>query len=493
MFQGTGSGVGKSIVAAALCRVLARRGIRVAPFKAQNMALNSFVTAEGKEMGRAQVFQAEACGIAPEARMNPILLKPTGDSRSQVIVMGEPVDHYSARDYYTRYNTHLEVVRAAYDSLAADYEAVIIEGAGSPAEINLQKTDLVNMNMAAYASAPVMVIGDIDRGGVFAWMKGTWDLVPDRHRKLVKGFLINKFRGDISLLEPGIRQFEELVPVPVLGTLPWLHGLDVDQEDGCFIHSSAADVRPDEALGIAVIKLPRISNFTDFSPLAFERDVRLVFASEPSGLDDAHCIVIPGTKATASDLQWLRSTGMADVICRRAREGTAMIVGICGGYQMLGMEIHDPCGIESNISVMPGLGLLPLRTEMSSDKELCQRKCTVCMPPVIPHPVEVEGYEIHMGRTLALGAYIPLGPGLDQSTGAASEDFPVWGTYLHGIFANDAFRRRLLDYLRQRAELAPIKRQDSWREHRLSQFDRLADWFEGSVDMEKLAEIIGIV
>lgn len=491
MFQGTGSGVGKSIVAAALCRILSRQGCSVAPFKAQNMALNSFVTADGKEMGRAQVFQAEACGIAPEARMNPILLKPTGDSRSQVIVMGEPVDHYSARDYYTHHEKHLSIVGAAFDSLAEDFDIIVMEGAGSPAEINLQATDIVNMAMAEYAGAPVIIIGDIDRGGVFAWLKGTWDLVREPHRHFIKGFLINKFRGDVSLLEPGIRQFSDIVPVPVLGTMPWFNGIEVDQEDGCFVHSAGAEVAPREALHICVIHLPRISNFTDFSPLGFEPDVELRFSSNPAEAGRPACIILPGTKATRQDLQWLKQSGWIDFI-RKQHENGVMVCGICGGYQMLGMEVRDPKGIEGPAGTTPGLGLLPIVTTMEGKKQLCQTKANIFLPPMISESIDVQGYEIHMGQTTATGPFTQLGPDMDQSAAAASSDLQAWGTYLHGIFANDGFRRGFLDYLRKKQGLTPINRSQSWHVHREEQLDGLADWMETNVDMARLRSIMGI-
>ncbi len=491
MFQGTGSGVGKSIIAAALCRSLYRHGVKVAPFKAQNMALNSFVTADGKEMGRAQVYQAEACGLAPDVRMNPILLKPTGDSRSQVIVMGEPVDHYSARDYYLHHRRHLSIVHDAYDSLASDYDVIVLEGAGSPAEINLQATDIVNMSMAEYAGAAVIVVGDIDRGGVFAWLKGTWDLVQDRHRSLIKGFLINKFRGDVSLLEPGIRQFEEIVPLPVLGTLPWFDSIDVDQEDGCFVNSSGASLPPGESLRIAVVHLPRISNFTDFAPLSYEPDVELVFAKSPSEAGDACCIILPGTKATRSDLQWLSRTGWSDFIKKCHTDGV-MIAGICGGYQMLGVEVDDPEGIEGPAGSSPALGLLSIRTIMQGKKELCQAEAVVHLPGMTTGPVEIEGYEIHMGRTEACGTIQPIGPGLSPSQGAARHDLSAWGTYFHGIFASDSFRHGFLDYLRERSGLSPVKRKGSWSKHRQEQLDALADWLEASLDMDKVFTIMGL-
>ncbi len=491
MFQGTGSGVGKSIIVAALCRVLWKKGIRVAPFKAQNMALNSFVTADGKEMGRAQVYQAEACCLMPDVRMNPILLKPTGDSRSQVIVMGEPVGHYSARNYYTHHKHHLEVVRAAYDSLSSEYDVIVLEGAGSPAEINLQHTDIVNMNMADYARSPVVIVGDIDRGGVFAWLKGTWDLVQDRHRRLVRGFVINKFRGDISLLEPGIRMFEQMVPVPVVGTLPWFDSIEVDQEDGCFVNSSRAQVPLEEALRICVVHLPRISNFTDFAPLAFEPDVELVFARKPAEASDACCILLPGTKATRSDLEWLDAAGWSEFIRKRHEQGV-MVAGICGGYQMLGQEVRDPRGIEGPSGTTSGLGLLPVVTEMEGRKELCQTEAHVLLPPMVPGPVTVKGYEIHMGKTVPVGNFIPLGPGLDTSQGAANDDLGVWGTYFHGIFENDDFRHGFLNYLRRTCGLPALNRQSVWYEYRRQQLDQLAEWLETGVDIELLCRVIGI-
>ncbi|HID96991.1 MAG TPA: cobyric acid synthase [Thermodesulfobacteriaceae bacterium] len=491
MFQGTGSGVGKSIIAAALCRVLFRMGVRVAPFKAQNMALNSFVTADGREMGRAQVYQAEACGLDPDVRMNPILLKPTGDSRSQVIVMGRPVDHFSARDYYACHRQHTETVRRAYDSLAADFEAIVIEGAGSPAEINLQATDIVNMNMASHARSPVIVVGDIDRGGVFAWLKGTWDLVPDRHRHLIRGFIINKFRGDVSLLQPGVEQFARMVPVPVLGVMPWFEGIEVDQEDGCFVRSSGAAVCEEDAVRICVVHLPRISNFTDFAPLGFEHDVDLAFCRSPDQAGRCSCIIIPGTKATRRDLEWMHRSGWTGYLTEAAARGV-MIAGICGGYQMLGLEVKDPDGIEGPPGTSPGLGLLPVSTVMAGRKELSQVRAEVLMPPMIPGTVQINGYEIHMGRTSAEGKFMPIGPGLDEGTGAAVHDLSAWGTYIHGIFACDGFRRDFLDFLRIQSGMKPVERSRSWRKYRDEQIDSLAAWMEQSVDMGAITALMGL-
>ncbi|NDY43599.1 cobyric acid synthase, partial [Dissulfurirhabdus thermomarina] len=324
MFQGTGSGVGKSVAAAAFCRVLARRGVRVVPFKAQNMALNSFVTPDGKEMGRAQVFQAEACGLAPDVRMNPILLKPSADAASQVIVMGEAVGHYSARAYYQEFEAHRRVAREAFDALAAEYEVVVLEGAGSPAEINLQDTDLVNMDMAAHARAPVVLVGDIDRGGVFAWIKGTYDLIPEAHRGLVAGFLVNKFRGDPGLLRPGIEAFARLVPVPCLGVLPMFRDIEVDQEDG--VHVEALERRgARRPIRVVVVRPERISNFTDFGSLAAEPDVSLVFARRPEEAEGADCLVLPGTKATMADLEILRRAGWGEALAAAAADGVPVV------------------------------------------------------------------------------------------------------------------------------------------------------------------------
>ncbi len=486
MFQGTGSGVGKSLMVAALCRLLKRKGIKVAPFKAQNMALNSFVTHEGLEMGRAQVYQAEACGLLPDVRMNPVLLKPTGDARSQVILMGKPRGHYSARDYYRHFRFHREVVREAFDSLAREFDAIVIEGAGSPAEINLQDHDIVNMEMAAYARSPVLLIGDIDRGGVFAWIKGTYDFVPRRHRHLVSGYLINKFRGDPSLLAPGITRFQELIQLPCLGVLPWFQHIAVDQEDGVFVKELE---RGGGEIRITVVHLPRISNFTDFAPLAFETDVTLRFASRPEELDSPDCLIIPGTKATRSDLDYLRESGWEKAIKSLARKGT-LVLGICGGYQMLGLEIRDPQGVEGSPGATPGLGLLPVNTEMSREKYLTQTSCVMNHPVLLRREDKVSGYEIHMGRTWSEGECIPLGPGIDASVGAASPGLEVIGTYLHGIFENDRLRRDLLNHLRCKRGLEPIETYRNYRAFREEQFDLLADWFGAHSDIPGIMRLL---
>jgi len=490
MFQGTGSGVGKSMLVAAFCRVLWQKGFRVAPFKAQNMSLNSFVTLDGLEMGRAQAYQAEACGLLPDVRMNPILLKPTGDSQSQVILMGKPAGNLAARSYYSNYQDNLKVVRQAFDSLSRDFDLLVLEGAGSPAEINLQATDLVNMEMAAYAGAPVVIVGDIDRGGVFAWLKGTYDLVSERHRTRVSGFIINKFRGDMSLLSPGISKFQQIIPLPVFGVLPWFNDIVADQEDGVFVNAVSGK-NHNGPLKITVVHLPRISNFTDFAPLAFERDVALSFAQRPEESSRCDCLIIPGTKNTRSDLEFLKDTGWDTTIHDRAKNGT-IILGICGGYQILGIEVRDPDGVEGQPGSSSGLGLLPVVTEMYSKKSLSRTDITVELPPLFPDPLPVKGYEIHMGATRAEGSFIPLGPGLGADIGAVSENMVAIGIYIHGMFENDSLRRYFLDFLRTRQGLEPIKRVVSYSAFRKEQLDRLACWISDHADIPGLLSLMDL-
>ncbi len=489
MFQGTGSGVGKSLLVAAFCRVLRQMGVRVAPFKAQNMALNSFVTYDGLEMGRAQAFQAEACEIAPDVRMNPILLKPTGDASSQVILMGKVACNMPAGSFYQNRQRHLAVVKEAYCSLAGEFDVIVIEGAGSPAEINLQATDIVNMETAAYANAPVIIIGDIDRGGVFAWLKGTYDLVPDAHRSRIAGFLINKFRGDPLLLAPGLSQFQDIVPLPIFGVLPWFSDITVDQEDGMYVQEVSS--RRKASVNISVIHLPRISNFTDFAPLAFEKDVALSFVRRPCELKDCDCLVIPGTKATRADLDFLRTVGW-DFAITRLLDAGVFILGVCGGYQMLGEEIRDPYGVEGQAGASSGLGLLPVITEFEADKCLKNTSVILNAPPLFNGPVEATGYEIHMGSTRPCGPFKCLGPGIGAEIGALGADSPVAGIYLHGIFENDIPRRMFLDYLRAKKGLDLIGEVSCYGEFRKAQFDRLAGWLKNHVDMKALLSLVGI-
>jgi cobyric acid synthase CobQ len=514
MFQGTSSGVGKSILAAALCRALRNRGIKVAPFKAQNMALNSFVTPDGREMGRAQVFQAEACGLAPDCRMNPILLKPTADAKSQVIIMGHPAADLEARGYYRRSERHFSVVKEAYDSLSSEYEIMVIEGAGSPAEIILQDTDIVNMRMARHADAAVLIVGDIDKGGVFAALKGTYDLLRAEDQPLVKGFLINKFRGDPSLLEPAFDLFKGFSQVPILGVLPWFSHIETDEEDGVFVDKiERVPDRPDRVT-IGVIALGRISNFTDFAPLCAEQDVEMRLVSRPGQLEGCDLVIIPGTKATTSDLEAMRETGLFSAILEARKRGV-VIIGICGGFQMLGLGISDPLGTDGRPGNYRGLGLLEVETEMEGRKFLHLTETKISWPELLgsQEPMHVSGYEIHMGRT----TFCQRGPQgqspsgeeeergkrrleqIEKGTlsrsyllGALSEDGLVMGTYLHGIFENDEFRWHLLNAIRERKGLSAITKRPSYKEARQENLDRLARWFEDAVDVEHLMKMAGL-
>jgi len=489
MFQGTGSGAGKSIVAAAMCRAIKRRGIRVAPFKAQNMALNSFVTARGDEMGRAQVFQAEACGLLPDVRMNPVLLKPSADARSQVILMGQPDEHVSAADYYQRSKKHWQVVTGAFDSLSEEFQVMVLEGAGSPAEINLQATDIVNMKMAEYAQAAVIIVADIDRGGVFAALKGTYDLVQEKHRRLIKGFLINKFRGDVKLLRPGLEMFRKIVPVPVIGVLPWFTDIHVDEEDGVFVNNLASSRRDSDDLIISVVKLPRISNFTDFSPLSCEPGVSVKLVTTPDEAAGSHMIIIPGTKATIPDLESMRDKGWQEALSRFVSRG-GFVMGICGGYQILGQTITDDHGTDGRAGTSQGLGLLPVKTRMAREKTLKQVSITLSNPYFSPSPIDIKGYEIHMGQTMSTNPHCSFGEGLGPETGVYDAEKGVLGTYLHGIFENDEFRAVLLNLVRRRNHLPEKKTGLNYRRFRARQFDLLADWLETSCDMEKLMGFI---
>jgi len=418
MFQGTGSGVGKSLLTAGFCRLLKGMGVRTAPFKSQNMALNAGVTTEGLEMGRAQILQAEAAGILPDVRMNPVLLKPQGMSKSQLVRMGRVEGVFSAREYYELSAENFSVSCSAFDSLAAEYDVILMEGAGSPAEINLHKTDIVNMRMAEYAGADVHIIGDIDRGGVFAWMKGTYDLLPAGSAKLVKGFIINKFRGDKSLLEPGIKMFEELVPIPVAGVMPYMR-LTLEEEDSQDIHSDTEKAE----IKAGVIRLPYISNFSDFAALKAMKNVQLIYASKPAELNDCDVVIIPGSKHTVYDMNFLRETGFAEAVVKMAE--SKPVIGICGGFQMLGETISDPDGIEGEKGETAGLGLLALKTVITKQKELIHKEYT---GQNSWRGITLKGYEMHMGKT-ETGDLESL-----AEKGVCTAKGRVFGTYLHGFF-----------------------------------------------------------
>jgi adenosylcobyric acid synthase len=460
MIQGTGSYVGKSVVTAALCRYFLEEGYRVAPFKSQNMSNNSFVTTEGGEIGRAQAFQAQACGIEPRVSMNPILLKPGTDVGAQVVVLGKAVKVMSAREYHAYQPQLLGIIRESLEALLREYDVVVIEGAGSPAEVNLRPFDIVNMATARMAAAPVVLVGDINLGGVFAWLVGTLELLPEDERALVKAFIINKFRGDISLLYNGLEFLEQKTGKKVLGVLPWVKDLAVAEEDGIpDTKWKGPDAGDPDKVQIQVILLPHISNSTDFESLEGEPDVALRYVAEAPPPDTAppDLLIIPGSKSTMADLAYLRGAGLAEYT-HRCRQSGVPVVGICGGYQMLGRELLDPLGVESSAARMEGLGLLDVTTTFEPEKTTQQVRGIS-----LEDEEEVEGYEIHMGQSICAPTTGPRfkitsegGAGVERYEGAVSADGCVWGTYVHGVFDAPAFRRRILNRLRARRGWAPL-------------------------------------
>ena len=476
MLMGTASHVGKSILTAALCRNFFRAGINVCPFKAQNMALNSFVTANGLEMGRAQVAQAEAAMLEPVVDMNPVLLKPTGNSTSQVIINGRAVGVMSAAQYHNGYSLKaFDAVKAALNRLDQQFELLVIEGAGSPAEVNLKDNDIVNMRVAKYLNAPVILIADIDRGGSLAALVGTLELLDPDERDLVKGLVINKFRGDVSLFTPAVDFLERKTAKPVLGVLPFIDRLGIDDEDSVSLDDKSSTVEGE--LNIAVIRLPKISNFTDFDSLAGECDVTLRYVTTVDEIDDADVIVVPGSKNSSNDLMWLRAEGFEDAIKRRAAEGAA-IVGICGGYQMLGRKIFDPHHTESTVEEIE---LLPLITTFAVEKLTRQVTLDRLKFRFLDDEIDgrvLEGYEIHAGETEPSSASLMM------------VDGNVFGTYVHGIFDNDDFRRQMLNAVRRRKGLAPLENTRNRRAEKQAAYDRLARIVRDNLNMALLDEII---
>ncbi|PTX64563.1 adenosylcobyric acid synthase (glutamine-hydrolysing) [Melghirimyces profundicolus] len=499
MFQGTGSDVGKSVLATAFCRMLRQDGHSVAPFKSQNMALNSYVTRDGLEIGRAQGVQAEACGVEATADMNPILIKPSGDTRSQIVVRGKPLGDMDARSYREDFHRGAwAVILDAWERLRKQADVIVIEGAGSPAEINLKDRELVNMRLAKTIQAPVLLVADIDRGGVFAQIVGTMELLEPGERERVVGFLINKFRGDPSLLEPGLRWLEERTGKPVLGVIPFLPDIRIEAED-----SVALDHRPrmrgeGERIRMAVIRHPRISNFTDLDPLEREPDVELDYVDRPESLGSPDVIILPGSKNTVEDwLHWSRMH-LADAIRRRMEEG-ARVVGICGGFQMMGEEIRDPRGVESDRKRAEGLKVFPLVTDFSPEKRTLRVRGVVSARPeswASLKGLPVSGYEIHMGITHPTSGREPLlriaAEGeAERAEGSITPDGRHWGTYLHGIFDNDAFRRSWLNGIRRDKGWLPLEETVRFREMREAAFDRLADHVRQHVDLKRLYRILG--
>ena len=478
MIQGTMSNAGKSLLAAGLCRIFRQDGYRVAPFKSQNMALNSFITKAGAEMGRAQVVQAEAAGIEPDVRMNPILLKPTTDVGSQVIVNGQVQGNMRAMEYYRRKREFIPAVMEAYNSLAQEYDIIVIEGAGSPAEINLKATDIVNMGLAELVDAPVLLVGDIDRGGVFAQLYGTIALLEPQEQRRIKGTIVNKFRGDRAILQPGIDILEKICGVPVAGVIPYTH-VDIDDEDSLSTRFHTGDGRKD--IDIAVVKLPRISNFTDVSPLERFESVSVRYLERPDQLHQPDMILLPGTKSTIADLLWLRQSGLEAAICQQAARG-CIVFGICGGYQMLGTSIRDPLGVEAaGVTEVKGMGLLPMDTVFQGEKVQQQTGGvfgTISGPLHSLSGMTYTGYEIHMGRS---GQQLP--PLVSRGN--------VYGSYIHGIFDGAGIAQAIIGDLAARKGIDPgtLTVFDPER-YKQEQYDKLADAVRGGLDMDFVYKVL---
>ena len=494
MIQGTMSNAGKSLVTAGLCRVFKQDGYKVAPFKSQNMALNSFITKEGLEMGRAQVMQAEACGIEPSVNMNPILLKPTNDVGSQVIVNGEVLGNMSARDYYKKKTELIPHIMEAYNNLAKEYDIIVMEGAGSPAEINLKENDIVNMGMAKLVNSPVLLVGDIDRGGVFASIAGTLMLLEEDERKMIKGTIINKFRGDVNILKPGLDMIEEITKTPVVGVVPYME-LDIDDEDSLserFNNKGTVDL-----IDIAVIRLPRISNFTDFNTFEYIQGVSLRYVKSVRELKDPDMIILPGTKNTMEDLKWLRESGLETQILKQAAKGK-VIFGICGGYQMLGMELSDPFNVESG-GTMAGMGLLPTKTVFEKEKVRTRVSGNFNEVSGILAElsyVEFEGYEIHMGQTTYDFNEEELttidnvnGEDIIKNDGLYKDN--VYGSYIHGIFDKEEVSKAIVESLciHKGIDYSSISTVDI-EKYKEEQYDKLAEGIRNSLDMKAIYKIL---
>lgn len=499
MFQGTSSHVGKSILTTAFCRILTQDGYNTAPFKAQNMALNSYVTRSGGEMGRSTVAQAEAAGVEPIVQMNPVLLKPTGNSCSQVILLGKSVGNYSASDYQNKYSQQAwDSVKKSLDYMETHYDILVIEGAGSPAEVNLKKNDIVNMRIAKECQSPVFLIADIDRGGALASIVGTLELLDEEERKLVKGLVINKFRGDITLLEPALTFLEERTGIPVLGVIPYLDQLGIDDEDSVSLQDMPKDsVMRD--IHIAVIQTPKISNFTDFDAFTHEPDVNVRFVQQGDLIGNPDVIILPGSKNTTEDLLYLKHHGYADEIKELADRGTP-VIGICGGYQMLGEKVCDPLHVESDKDEVTGLGLLPYITTMQGEKNTYQVEFNCKNLPFLDMNFSAEnlkGYEIHMGETVLTGTAQSLfnivrrsNAPVDLQDGFINDKHHVFGTYCHGVFDNDHLRRAVINALRKRKGLLPLDVKFKYREYKEAEFDRLATIVCKHFDMKKFYEIL---
>ena len=485
MVQGTMSGAGKSLLCAALCRIFAQDGYRVAPFKSQNMALNSFVTQDGLEMGRAQVVQAQAAGMEPDVRMNPILLKPSSDTGSQVIVNGEVRGQMPAAAYFKMKRSLIPDILAAYNSLAEEVDIIVIEGAGSPAEINLKADDIVNMGLAKLVDAPVLLAGDIDRGGVFAQLYGTVALLEPDERTRIKGLLINKFRGDVEILRPGLAMLEEKTQLPVLGVIPYLK-VDIEDEDSLSTRLEAG--RAVKPLDAAILRLPHISNFTDFMPLEQHPLLGVRYVQSPRQLGTPDVVILPGTKNTIDDLLWLRQCGLEAAVLKLAAQGTP-VLGVCGGYQMLGHTLADPDGEESGTPcTLRGLALLPTDTVFNAEKQLRQTHATAEAIPFAG--AKLTGYEIHAGRTTVQGSpFCILADGTPEGCVQAN----VFGTYLHVLFDTGELTEKLTAFLCKKKGISPADAPLlSMEQYRQQQFDLLADGVRAALDMDAVYAAMGM-
>lgn len=483
MLAGTGSDVGKSVLTAAFCRILKQDGFHPAPFKAQNMALNSYVTPEGLEIGRAQAAQAEAAGIPCHVDMNPLLLKPNSNCQSQVVLNGKPIGNSSAYDYFRREGRAYwrQEVHAAFDRLSARYNPIVLEGAGSVAELNLQDVDLVNMPMALYASADVFLVADIDRGGVFASAYGSIMLQRPEYKSLIKGIIINKFRGDIKLFEDGVALMERICGVPVLGVIPYFKDIHIEDEDSVVLDGKSSR-HVDGKVNVAVIRLRHLSNFTDFDVLEHDPGLHLYYTDEAEELSYADLIIVPGSKTTLEDLAEIRRNGVADAVISASRRGVR-VLGICGGYQMMGEEVSDPDGVESGISRIPGLGLLPVRTVLTRQKVTRQVTFTLCGSDT----TLCEGYEIHMGQTVFTSSDAkPLCRLSDGQPDGCMVSDNCMGTYIHGILDNAAFRSRLLKPFLERG----LQLQTDYHSYKEREYDRLAQLVRQHIDMDLFYRII---
>ena len=531
MVQGTCSGAGKSIIAAGLCRIFQQDGYKVAPFKSQNMALNSYITKDGLEMGRAQVVQAEAAKVEPDVAMNPILLKPTGDTNSQVIVNGEILKNMNAKEYYKNKQMLVPEIQKAYNKLDEEYDIIVIEGAGSPAEINLKENDIVNMFMADLADAPVLLAGDIDRGGVFASLYGTVALLEEKEKARIKGILINKFRGDLSILKPGLNKIEELTGIKVAGTIPYMD-VDIDDEDS--LSDKLNEKNYIAPIEIAVIKTPRISNFTDFNVFEYMEQVSVKYVDRKENLGNPDMIILPGSKNTIGDLIWMRENGIEGLIKKKAEKGVP-IFGICGGYQMLGQELSDPFHVEVPTSkfsdygcptveedfeyesieelkqaVTPcntvrGMELLPMKTIFTEDKKRCQIEGTFDKLGGIFQDLsgmEFEGYEIHMGETIAVGSGQVCFIGKDcfrrvTNSGDGGNLGNVYGSYIHGIFDRKGIAETIVKALMKKKgmsseEIEKVSGGIDISTYKEEQYEKLAKGMRDALDMDYIYEIMGL-